>query len=160
MKLLDRVKLTEDYKLMNGIILKSGTIGTCRQIDLDNQDVTLQIPIFSPSFQTYMSTHITITDLIVDNISQSELDNFLNENPINYEYLTSKIFHINNIWSIRTGYNEFGDEIFRSGLIMKYNVELNENNDTLEIKFFDNEETKFYKKRYLDQFGSYSIILD
>ena len=160
MKLLDRVKLTEDYKLMNGIILKSGTIGTCRQIDLDNQDVTLQIPIFSPSFRTYMSTHITITDLIVDNISQSELDNFLNKNPINYEYLTSKIFHINNIWSIRTGYNEFGDEIFRSGLIMKYNVELNENNDTLEIKFFDNEETKSYKKRYLDQFGSYSIILD
>ena len=159
MKLYDRLKLTEDYLMTNGILLKAGYIGTCKDINEDTKDYTLQIAIPTTNqLNPYISTSVTLTDLILTNITQDELNDYLN--TYGYEYITSRIFHINNIWSVKIGYDNNKNEIFRTGLIMQYNVELNENDDTVLLKFFDDESTKLYKKRYLDKFGSYSIIID
>jgi len=159
MRLYDRLKLTEDFLMTNGIMLKKGYIGTCKNIDHDNQEYTLQIAIpidKQYSCTPYISTMVALSDLILDTITQEELDEYLN--TYGYEYITSRIFHINNIWSIKSGYDNDNKIIYRSGMIMQYNVALNENDDTILFKFFDDESTQIYKKRYLDKFGSYSII--
>lgn len=159
MKLYDRLKLTEDFLMTNGIMLKKGYIGTCKNIDHDSQEYTLQIaiPIDNRySWTPYIPTTVALSDLILDNITQEELDTYLK--TYGYEYITSRIFHVNNIWSIKSGYDSDNKELYRSGIIMQYNVALNENDDTILFKFFDDESTQIYKKRYLDKFGSYSII--
>lgn len=159
MKLYDRLKLTEDFLMTNGIMLKKGYIGTCKNIDYDNQEYTLQIAIpinKRYSWTPYIPTTVALSDLILDNITQEELDEYLHN--YGYEYITSRIFHVNNIWSIKSGYDSDNKELYRSGIIMQYNVALNENDDTILFKFFDDESTQIYKKRYLDKFGSYSII--
>lgn len=159
MKLYDRLKLTENFLMTNGIMLKKGYIGTCKNIDHDSQEYTLQIaiPIDNRySWTPYIPTTVALSDLILDNITQEELDTYLK--TYGYEYITSRIFHINNIWSIKSGYDSNNKELYRSGIIMQYNVALNENDDTILFKFFDDESTQIYKKRYLDKFGSYSII--
>lgn len=159
MKLHDRLKLTEDYLMTNGIKLKKGYIGTCKEINEEKKEYTLQLAIpIRNQLTPYISISVTLTDLILDNVTQDELKNYLDE--YGYEYITSKIFHVNNIWSIKTGYDQNNNPQFRSGLIIDYQVELNEDDDILILKFFDNEEIKSYKKRYVDQFGSYSLIID
>ena len=157
MKLHDRLKLTEDFLMVNGIMLKQGYIGTCKDINYTSHECTLQVAIPSQySITKYIPTIVVLSDLILDNITQEELDQYLN--TYGYEYITSRIFHINNIWSIKSGYDDNNNEIYRTGIIMKYTTTLNEDDDTILFKFFDDESTKIYKKRYLDQFGSYSIF--
>ena len=105
MKLHDRLKLTEDFVMVNGIKLKQGYIGTCKSINYDAHEYTLQLAIPSQySITNYIPTVATLNDLILDNISQEELNNYLSE--YGYEYITSRIFHVNNIWSIKSGYDD------------------------------------------------------
>lgn len=161
MELFDRLKLTEDYKLANGIILTRGTIGTCRQIDEEKKKYILQVPIFiSNPPNVFIVTSVSIPDLILEKVTMEDLNNYLSKNKNNYEHLTPRIYHINNLWSVKVGYDDNKNEIYKAGIIIKYNVQLNENDDTVIIKFFNDNLEKEYKKRYLEQFGSYSVIID
>lgn len=168
-KLLDRVKIIEDYKLQNGFILKANTLGTCRKIN--EFEFTLQIKLDVVNFQGVKSRLVTqaiVPDLILDLATQDDIDKFVNEDDTNYEYLIPKIYYINNLWSIKSGYDENNVIIYRPGIIKNYFIKQNENDDTVLIHYLDDIE-KFkldnipikdyiYKKRYLDRFGSYSIL--
>lgn len=192
MKALDRVKVLEDYKLPNGFILVKDTVALCREIN--NFNCTIQFamslpdeeesykrnflginPFKHPQFSSNKNsnkklvTQAIVPDLILDLISQEDLDKYLNEDKHNYEYITSQIYHIDNFWSVKVGYDEFNNEIYKAGVIVKYNVKQNENDDTIVLHFLEDIENykksgkkiedHIYKKRYLERFGSYSVIL-
>ena len=168
-KELDRVKIIEDYKLQNTFILRKGTLGTCKKIN--GFEYTLQVPLKIINFQgveSRIATQAIVPDLILDLAIQEDLDNYINEEQSNYEYLIPKIYHINNFWSIKNGYDEKNNEIYKMGIIKKYFIKQNENDDEVLIHYLDDiEKFKFfnqpikdyiYKKRYLDRFGSYTVI--
>lgn len=168
-KLLDRVKVIEDYKLQNGFILKTNTLGTCRKIN--EFEFTLQVKLDIVNFEgvkSHLVTQAIVPDLILDLATQEDIDNFINEDKSNYEYLIPKIYYINNLWAIKSGYDENNNVIYRSGIIKNYFIKQNENDDTVLIHYLDDiEQFKLnnipikdyiYKKRYLDRFGSYSIF--
>ena len=158
MRLLDRVILIRDYKVeISNIILKKGTIGTVRNIDL-NDIVTLQLSCPEILVQAL------VPKMILRNCEECELEN------VRYETITPAIFHIGNLWSISDEYDENGNSIYQDGVIVNYKLALNENRDKIyfcvldDIKLLDdkkvkNIKSKIYTKKYMEEFGSYSSII-
>lgn len=174
MKILDRVKLIEPHKLHNGIILPINTYGTIKEI-LDNHEVTIQTGmLISPNLRgadsypidnkQIIPLKITVSDLIIDLVSQEELIN------IDYRLITSKIFHPGNMWSVKVDYDKQGEPIYKSGIIEEYFLALSEDDDEVTLTFLEDIYNNFkdnaqliahkYKVRYLNTFGSYSIIIE
>ena len=167
MKILDRVKLIEPHKLHNGIIIPINTVGTVR--DIKEHDISIQLGIDLTKQKKVkgdncISIFVTVTDLIVTDINESELQR------IDFRYITSKIFHPGNMWSVKVDYDDNGDPIYKSGIIEDYHLALSEDNDEITLTFLEDIYnyqkfgtelyTNTYKKRYLDQFGSYSVIFE
>lgn len=173
MKILDRIKFIEPYKLHNGIILPINTYGTIREM-LDNHEIVIQTGILFPTSEGADSNpidnkqiiplKITVPDLIIDLISQDELIN------VDYRLITSKIFHPGNMWSVKVDYDKQGDLIYKSGIIEEYFLALSEDDDEVTLTFLEDIYNSFkdnieleahkYKVRYLNTFGSYSIIIE
>lgn len=171
MKILDRVKLIEPHKLYNGIIVPIGTIGTIRSIN--NHEIILQAGIDPQNFTVLKGAKnssnllpqlFAISDLIVVPINNDDLCN------IDYRFITPKIFHPGNMWSVKVDYDRDNNPIYRSGIIDKYILALSEDDDKVILTFLEDIYNNFkdgqdikskeYLIRYLNNFGSYSVIIE
>ena len=156
MELLDRIKLIDDYKLPNHRILSKGTIGTIREIKESLISIQINVP--------NMPIQVLIPSIIVEKCEIKDLA------TINYEDITPRIFHKGNFWSIRVGFDEYNNEIYKTGVITNYHLNANENNDQITIHFLDDIyenkqsgkaiEEHVYKKQYMELFASYTTILN
>ena len=156
MELLDRVKLIDDYKLPNNRILSRGTVGTIREIKEETVLIQINIP--------NMPIQVLIPIIIVERCELNDLKG------INYEDITPRIFHKGNFWSIRMGFDEYNNEIYKTGVIVNYQLQVNENNDKITIHLLDDIyenkksgaaiEEHVYKKQYMELFASYTTILN
>ena len=178
MKVLDRLKTIKPHKLHNGLIVPRDTYGTVRNINEHN--ITMQVGIdldkarrksqgldfSSEDFvkQRFITLLVTFPDLILSKVTQDEL------NKIDYRYIVPKIFHPGNMWSIDIDIDDKGDPIYKSGIIEEYFLTTSEDEDEITLTFlediFNNCKdgiefvTHKYKKRYLDIYGSYSVIIE
>ena len=162
MQVLDRVKLLEDMKMQNGVMLKRDTVGTCRYINPETKECTVQIGL--PLDDSFISSNVILSDLILETVSGDDLS------TVEFEYITAPIYHPGNIWSIKQGYDEFDNIIYKSYLIRDYILAVNEANDEVLVNSIEDlwnnrsigtkVEDTYYKVRYLEKFGSYSTIID
>ena len=146
MEVFDRCILIRDYKLPEGTILKAGVIGTYRQ-KLDS--------IILAQFDDDNTSHMVgIPDLIL-----RKVDNEKQLKNVRYDLITPNIYHIGNYWSINEDYDDTGEPKFKDGRIVAYKLKLNELYDIITIQFRDNI-IKDYERRYIDNFGSYTMVLE
>lgn len=176
MKVLDRVKTIENYKLSNQIVIPEGTIGTIQE--MEDHNILLQAGINSMIRQTSqgvkdfsegktdmtLSQLFVISDLLVQPVTMEELQ------LADYRYITSKLFHPGNIWSVKIDVDQQGDPVFKSGIIEDYILALSEDDDEIILTFLEDiyNNCKYntdlqshkYLVRYLNTFGSYSVIIE
>ena len=155
---LDRVKLIETYRNHTGLILKAGTIGTVREIKENTVLIQCKHPIEDKE------TILLVSNALIEPCEKEDLKN------VDYQYLVPKIYHKGNIWAIKNGIDENNEDEVYIGLIVDYELKLNENDDIIwivpipldaDVNSFriENElkNKKKYKKQYLEEFASYGL---
>ena len=131
MNIFDRVKLSMDFKV-NGEIIKSGTVGTIRNIE----DDCYLIQIYSEEKRI-----VCIPDTMLIKANINDL------NKLNPNYIVPNIFKIGTIWHIFIGYDDNSNKVLKPGVIANINLQENEEEDKLTIVFEDQE--KEYIKKFL-----------